>query len=231
MSQEYTIEKLNEEYKKLELNDIKQLIEEIFKKFDSRNEKIVERISKKDIFLSSLGVLNSFDHYAQFYKGVVPNEKSRDEQVKCPYLKYKCRVCGGVVGYKCRTGGNRPMQLDRWHYSNNGKWEMATVGESYKNFLKNTGVKCKKQQEAIYNLRNNIDHKGFFEKDSIVVIKKSSLYYNNIDLYGLLTGSLSKFETELSQELDQENFRVEKSSRVIRFLDHLYYVRGESPID
>lgn len=223
-NKKFAINNLNTIYRFLKKEKIKEIINDIFEEFKKRIGKIEKKIKDNDIFLASLGILNSFDHYANFYKGIVPNEKDNNEQVKCTNKKCNCDICCCTISYKCRAGGSRTMQLNKWHYSNNLKWEMTTVGEGYKNFLKNTAVSDNKKRKAICNLRNQIDHNGFFSGNEIK-IQNDKLLFEDIDLFELLKTTLDSFEKEIKKELDKEDFRVVKSSRVIRFLDHLFYIK------
>lgn len=227
VNNQYTLQGLNNVHKKHSKEAIIKMADGMFCEFKDRNAFIQKCIIEKRSFFAALGILNSFDHYAQFYKGVVPNRKSHEDQVKCFLSKQNCAICWNSISYKCRTGGNRSMQIHKWHYSNNGKWEMATVGEGYKNFLKNTGIRDKKSRDEIYKLRNIIDHQGFW--DDQIEINGEKLLLDGEDLFKLLKDSLKEFEKHLKDELAKKNFRVDKSSRVLRFLDHLYFVTNSSP--
>jgi|SRR3989344_3939593 len=219
-SKKFTISNLNSLYKSLDKVKICQFVCDVFSNFENRLTTIENQVAKNDVFLSALGILNSFDHYAQFYKGVVLN---RGEKVKCDKSKQNCTICFSGILYKCRAGGGRPKK-NNWHYSENDKWEMATVTEGYKNFLKNTGVASDKQK-ATYKLRNELDHQGFWGDK--ITIQSNQLFLNGDDLLNMLRKSLNDFKEELYKELRNQNFRVEKSSRVIRFLDHLFYIKPD----
>lgn len=219
-SKKFTISKLNTLYKTLDKAKICQFVCGIFSNFENRLTTIEDQVAKKDVFLSALGILNSFDHYAQFYKGVVPN---KDEKVECDKNKQNCTICLSGISYKCRTRGSRKKK-NNWHYSKDNKWEMATVTEGYKNFLKNTGVASDKQM-AIYKLRNEIDHQGFWSDN--ITVQSNQLFFYGDDLLDMLRKSLNNFKIELYKELENQNFRVDKSSRVVRFLDHLFYIKPD----
>ena len=76
-SKKFTISDLNDLYKLLDKAKICQFVCDVFSNFENRLTTIENQVAKNDVFLSALGILNSFDHYAQFYKGVVPNKDEK----------------------------------------------------------------------------------------------------------------------------------------------------------
>jgi hypothetical protein len=225
VANKYKITDLNRKYNGVEEKTLNAAIAEVFKQFRLRNKRTLELIEQNDVHSALLNIVNSFDHYAQFYKGVVPNDgKKKDKDfVKC-LGENCCKVCCSrkSVYYKCRAGGSRPMQLDKLHYSSNGKWEEVKVGETYTNFLKNSDIPNKRLRDSIYDIRCKIDHSGFYSIEQ-VEIKDERLIFKKCDLLELLQNSLQSYQDNLQKEINTEK-EIVKTSRVIRFLDHLYYL-------